>query len=128
MDCDMTSSKNEVTSQHLECLYYSCLPYFTSLKRKVYVWITMLSVCLLFQVLKRQNNFWEIWYKFYTTRSTGKCIITLQKYRDTFSVRLNFTFIVTGNNNIKFLKTLHVLWLRLIVSHFLYKGLTKEFI
>jgi len=74
MERNMTSSKNEVTSQHLECFHYSCLPYFTSLKRKVYIWTTMLSICLPFQVLKRPNNFQEIWYKFYTTGSIKKCV------------------------------------------------------
>jgi len=69
MECNVTSSNNEVTSQHLECFYYSCLPYFTSLK-----WTAILSMCLPSQVLKRRNNFREIWYKFYTTGSIEKCV------------------------------------------------------
>jgi hypothetical protein len=37
----------------------------------------MLSVYLPFQVLKKLNNFWEIWYKFYTTRSIEESVYVL---------------------------------------------------
>jgi len=42
----------------------------------------MLSMCLPFQVLERPNNFREIWYKFYTSRSIEKyvCVVIFPYY------------------------------------------------